>query len=90
VSTNAAAAGVGALDGAAPALGVAVLGGEFGDLLVVDEDGLGVVASRVVVLVCSFRSDFVCTFCRFGDFVGRYFLQCMVTRSPTVASVPSV
>ena len=53
MSTNAAAAGVGALDGAAPALGVAVLGGESGDLLVVDEDGLGVVASRVVVLVLS-------------------------------------
>lgn len=53
MGSNAAAAGVGALDGAAPALGVAVLGGEFGDLLVVHKDGLGVVASRVVVLVCA-------------------------------------
>lgn len=60
MSSNAAAAGVGALDGATPALGVAVLGGEFSDLLIVHEDGLGVVASRVVVLVCHLSDLCVC------------------------------
>lgn len=67
MSSNAAAAGVGALNSAAPALGVPILGGEFGDLLVVHEDGLGVVASRVVVLVCHLSDLRVCGLEVVGD-----------------------
>lgn len=59
VSANGAAVVLGALDGTAPTLGLAVLGRELGDLLAVDGDELGVVARGVVELVVH------------GDLVGR-------------------
>lgn len=42
----------GTLDGAAEALSVGVAGGQGGDHLAVQKDGLGVVAAGVIVLVC--------------------------------------
>lgn len=48
---------VGALDRGAPALGLAVAGRQGRDDLAVEQDGLGVVASAVVVLVCSGRKS---------------------------------
>lgn len=52
------AVGAGAFDRAAPALGVAVAGGEGGDDVPVQRDGLRVVAAVVLVLVF-FRVFFV-------------------------------
>jgi hypothetical protein len=51
VGADSAAVVLGTLHGAAPALGLAVAGGEGGHRLVVDENGLSVVAGRVVELV---------------------------------------
>lgn len=81
MSSNATAAGVGALDGAAPALGVAVLGGKFGDLLVVHEDSLGVVAGRVVVLVCHF-----CQICVHGLWVWRIVGEVLTVHGDAVSN----
>lgn len=51
VRTHGTAVLLSAFDGAAPAESVAVVGGERGDLLSVAEDGLGIVAAVVIVLV---------------------------------------
>lgn len=51
MSTNGAAILGSALNSAAPALSLTVLGGQGGDDLVVDGDGLGVVLGSIIELV---------------------------------------
>lgn len=72
-----------ALNSATPSHSVTVVGAEGCDLLVVDRDVLGVVASGVIELVYS------CVRCGLVDQIVRY-SQCMVILSPSVASVASV
>ena len=62
VSTHATTVGLCALDSTAEALGLSVLGGKCGDHFFVDENCLGVVAGRVVVLVCNVSTPCACIF----------------------------
>lgn len=56
VGADSAAVVFGALNSAAPALGLSVAGGKGGYGLVVDENGLCVITGRVIELVCRYIS----------------------------------
>lgn len=56
MSTDSAAVVLGTLNSASPALSLAITGGESRDGLAVDQNGLGVVAGRVIELVCRSRN----------------------------------
>jgi hypothetical protein len=72
----------GALNGAAPTLGLAVTGRERGDLLAVDQDDLRVVARGIVELVCEASVLFDCVSSPGCS-------QCIVILSPACAFFPS-
>lgn len=78
VSRDSAAVGLGTLDCATPALGMAIAGGQRGNSITIDENCLCIVASRVIILVCK-GSFSVHIFGTLNDIRSWSPLQCIVT-----------